>query len=183
MSTAAQETTIKRWIETIAGLAPDNVFLGNGSGNRPNTDYVTFRYIGGGAATHSAKYVEVQEAPNEKFADEDFVSRENLTYQIDVFAEEGKDIINKLWLSRAVPTIRKDLLAGGITVSTKTGTRNLTALEDTDFAPRYSVDITFIGETNLSTQADLGFLNALWDKYLMEGLLESRLPVIIQSDE
>lgn len=169
MTTSILEQGIKRWIEVVADLPNANVFKGFQSGPIPNSDYVTFTFLsGGGIKSYYIKNVKPD--PNPTNVSKTFVSqRIRPVYTIDVYSDNGVDIIQDLWSSRVVPPIRSALATSGIVLFDQSMVRNLTNLDVTGYVSRFSVDFTFSGESVMDTEESLGYVNEIWDSFDIRG--------------
>ena len=164
-----QEKTIKSWLELVSGLDPQVVFLGNQSGPRPDANFISFTEIASEASDYAEIFLEPPEPNPTLVQNEIFAVRTRITYQIDIWAQNGRELHDRLWASRYMRQVRRLMKIGAITINARTPIRNLTGLGDTKFLPRFSADFTFLGEGGVDTEANLGLLNELWDEFEIDG--------------
>lgn len=160
--------TIKAWISEVTHIPSSNVFLLNQNGPAPVGDYACFTVLDSQLSQNELKdVIDIDETT--KTGNERFMHRDTITVQVDVFADNGHELLNKLYMSRAVWFIRKALHDGGLTLNARSQVRDLSEAGAAMWGARFAADFTFLAEALLSTTTDLDSPQDMFDEVAIAG--------------
>ena len=133
------------WIVLVAGFDADNVFRRNQNNpdRAPSVQWATYKEIGGTTKDYALwKKTENAGAPTEQF-DMTRIKDGTTIISMNIYSEDGADVLRNLFESREEREPRKLLKAAGGVLIDMSGPRDLSLLSDTNWKQRYQADFTF----------------------------------------
>lgn len=135
------------WLALVTGFDPDNIFRRNQQNPDlgPDVEWATYKEISG----------DVRDYPLVKKEDNDPVGNPGVSLKytrvlpgtsvvsVNIYAENGFDILRNLFLSREERATRQILAAAKVVLLSMVGPRDLSILSNTKWKNRYQADYTF----------------------------------------
>ena len=135
------------WLALVTGYAPANIFRRNQENPDlgPDVNWATYKEISGDMRDYPlAKTVDNSPSINPGVnLDYTRVSPGSSMVSVNIYAENGADVLRNLFASRAERASRKLIKAAGASLISMSGPRDLSLLSDTKWKPRYQADFTF----------------------------------------
>lgn len=133
------------WLALVSGFDAANIFRRHQQNPDLGADvnWISYKEIGGTARDYPLEKTEDNAgAPGEQM-DVTRVIDGTSIISVNVYAENGADVLRNLWLSRFERDPRKILADAKAVLVQMSGPRDLTELSDTQWKQRYQADFTF----------------------------------------
>ena len=132
------------WIVDVTGFDPANVFRRNQENpdRAPGVNWATFKEITGDARDYPLEVKVPVGTAKEEF-DTQRIFPGTSTVSVNIYADNGADILRALYDSRAERTTRKRFKDAKAVLLSMAGPRDLTLLSDTTWKARHQADFTF----------------------------------------
>ena len=133
------------WFVLISGIDAANIFRGyqQNPDLGPNVDWLTYKEIDGDSRDYHLQKTEPNATEPTAEQDTTRVLPGTSVVSVNVYAENGADILKSLWLSRAERDARKILKTAKVVLFGMSGPRDLSVLSDTQWKHRWQADFTF----------------------------------------
>jgi hypothetical protein len=135
------DTTIQQWLIEVSGYDDQHVIRANPKGPKPSGDHITYLLL----TSPQSDFAEVKKTDLEVDDDiqVDYTHATKPAYSINVYAQNGEDILKDLWASRYTLTPRLILKGGGLALANKAGPGAAPQPGDTTWLPQYNATFEF----------------------------------------
>lgn len=148
MSTSSPlELMVYEWIKiTLASMGVDRIIRAQQNGNPPNRPYITFDVVTRENRHFSTETKKATVFPPDGLAgvEKTFVNRKPITVSVDVFADNGFDIHERLSLSPSLAEVRRFFKTVCVSLNDVGTPRDLTFMNDTEYEQRIQADYVFL---------------------------------------
>jgi hypothetical protein len=137
------DTLIQAWLIAVSGYDDQHVIRANPEGPKPEGNHITYLLL----TSPQSDFAEVKKTDLESDDDiqVDYTHAAKPAYSINVYAQDGEDIINDLWDSRYLLIPRKILRTGGLVLAGRSGPGAVPQPGDTTWLPQYAKTFEFRG--------------------------------------
>ena len=135
------DTAIQQWLIEVSGYDDQHVIRANPKGPKPAGDHITYLLL----TSPQSDFAEVKKTDLHVDDDiqVDYTHAAKPAYSVNVYAQDGEDIINDLWASRYLLAPRLILKDEGLVLAAKTGPGAVPQPGDTAWLPQYNATFEF----------------------------------------
>lgn len=132
------------WIVDVTGFDPANIFRRNQQNpdRAPGENWATFKEISGDARDYPLEVRVPVGTAKEEFDDQRIFPGTSVV-SVNIYADNGADILRALYDSRTERTTRKRFYDAKAVLLSMAGPRDLSLLSDTTWKARHQADFTF----------------------------------------
>jgi hypothetical protein len=134
------------WIKTVLS---DSVIRSDQNGPQPKGSYATFKIMQSIKSDFSLK-TKSENSPIDNDIIETYTNRHSVIVDVNIYADNGIDLLGKLDQSRYLLNSRLILQAVDCSLVGSGDIRDLTSLGDTEFESRYQSEFTFFSWNTLT---------------------------------